>query len=81
MIEAYARQYWPVDLVADFVADGWPRWVTNPPDWFDDKWKARVPPRFVPQDDRPALLVLPAPPASNAVQVSGGWAYTEQKDE
>ena len=44
--------------------EGWPRWVADPPDWFDDVWKARVPPRLIPQDDRPAQLVLPAPPAA-----------------
>ena len=64
VIDDYTRQYWPMDRVADFVAEGWPRWVADPPDWFDDVWKARVPPRLIPQDDRPAQLVLPAPPAA-----------------
>ena len=77
VIEDFAQQYWPLDLVAAFVAEGWPRWVVDPPDWFDDKWKARVPPRYIRQDDRPALLALPAPaapvaPPSNAVRVGDG---------
>ena len=64
LIEDYARQYQPADLVADLLTEGWPRWVSNPPDWFDDRWKARVPPMYIPQDDRPALLALPAPAAA-----------------
>ena len=48
MIEYIARQYWPMELVKPFLEEGWPRWVANPPGWFDAIFKARIPLALIP---------------------------------
>ena len=48
VVADFARCYWPMDLVEQFVREGWERWVREEPEWFDDEFRARVPPEFTP---------------------------------
>ena len=50
-VMGYARCYWPMDQVEDFVREGWARWQRDQPVWFTDEWIARVPPEFIPTQD------------------------------
>ena len=58
LIEDYARQYWPTELVQAFVTEGWPLWHAEPPPWCDDVWKARVPLELIPAQFQAAALGL-----------------------
>ena len=42
-LAGYAMVYWPADLAREWVREGWAGWLSNPPDWFTKKWKARIP--------------------------------------
>ena len=48
LTDAFARCYWPMELVEAFVREGWARWVREEPEWFTEEWRARVPPEFTP---------------------------------
>ena len=38
-----AKAYWPTDLARQWVREGWENWLSKPPEWFTEEWKARVP--------------------------------------
>ena len=39
----YASAYWPTDLARQWTREGWARWLSNPPVWFTEQWRARIP--------------------------------------
>ena len=43
ILEWYAKAYWPTDLVRLWVREGWVRWLSQPPQWFTEKWQALIP--------------------------------------
>ena len=38
-----AKAYWPVDLAQRWLREGWAQWLSHPPEWFADEWRARIP--------------------------------------
>merc|ERR1712185_897820 len=47
----FAKCYWPMDLGEPFVRER--------PFWFDEAWKARIPPEFLVDIEHAAALVSP----------------------
>ena len=43
ILESYAKAHWPNDLVRLWVREGWARWLSQPPQWFTEKWQALIP--------------------------------------
>ena len=43
VLRSFARAYWPMDLAREWVREGWAQWLSHPPDWFTEEWRARIP--------------------------------------
>ena len=55
----YATAYWPTDFARQWVREGWARWLSNPPVWFTEQWRALIPEEWFDGDEDDDSVIVP----------------------